>query len=519
MALPIKKKQRLGELFVEQGLITTNQLKDALRKQAQVGGQLGSILVEMGYITIDTLLSFLSRQLGIPSVNLMKLDISRDILKLMPLEKIQSMKVLPISISESAITLAMVNPRDMIAIRDIEFSFGRKVNPVVVAASQMEAAIQSLVSHPETGLTAETIEKEFRKTDGKKAPSLITLLKYLSSSSATDMMITAGVPPSIKVGNDLRRASMDLLTPADCEKYARELITENDWDIFERKGDFNIAVTFPEIGRFRVNIFKQRNSVAITLRYISDILPTIEELNLPDWIKEYVLTPQGLILVSSPAGHGKTTTLTAMVDVINSVRKCNIITFEDPIEYLHKHKKSNVNQREIGTDTESLHEGMKYVYRHNPDVLVIGELCDAESFSLALQAATSHLVIATVQAGSAVSTIDRVINFFPPNLHNLMRTRLADNLHFIFFQRLIPLMKVEGCIPAYENIINNAIVNNFIRSSKPNQIRSQMLGGAEDLTSMEASLARLYAGGLIKYEDGLLYSENKQFYKDLTKGA
>ena len=519
MASPVKKKQRLGELFIEQGLINTNQLKDALRKQAQVGGQLGSILVEMGYITTDTLLSFLSRQLGIPSVNLLNLDISRDILNLMPLETIRSMKVLPISISESSITLAMVNPRDMISIRDIEFSFGKKVNPVVVAASQMEAAIQSLASHPETGLRAETIEKEFRKAEGKKAPSLITLLKYLSSSPATDMMITAGVPPSIKVGNDLKRASMDLLTPADCEKYARELITEKDWDIFEQKGDFNIAVTFPEIGRFRVNIFKQRNSVAITLRYIRDILPTLEELNLPEWIKEYVLAPWGLILVSSPAGHGKTTTLAAMVDIINSSKKSNIITFEDPIEYLHKHKKSNVNQREIGTDTESFHKGMKYIDRQNPDVLVIGELCDAESFSLALQAANTRLVMATVQAGSALSTIDKIINFFPLNLHNFIRTRLADNLNFIFFQRLIPLIKVEGCIPSYENIINNATVKKFIRDYKTNQIRSQMLGGAEDFTSMEASLAKLYAGGLIKYEDGLLYSENKQLYKDLTKGT
>ena len=193
MALPIKKKQRLGELFVEQGLINTNQLKDALRKQAQAGGQLGSILVEMGYITTDTLLNFLSRQLGIPSVNLLKLDISRDMLNLMPLEKIRTMKVLPIDINESTITLAMVNPRDMISIRDIEFSFGKKVNPVVVAASQMEAAIQSLASHPETGLRAETIEKEFQKAEVKKAPSLLSLLKYLAGSTATDMLLTAGV--------------------------------------------------------------------------------------------------------------------------------------------------------------------------------------------------------------------------------------------------------------------------------------------------------------------------------------
>ena len=169
MPILSRKKKRLGELFVDQGLINTNQLKDALRKQAQVGGQLGSILVEMGYITTDTLLNFLSQQLGVPSVNLLKLDISPDILNLMPLEKIRTMKVLPINVNESAITLAMVNPRDMISIRDIEFSFGRKVNPVVVAASQMDAAIQSLESHPETGLRSEIIEKEFQKSGAKKS--------------------------------------------------------------------------------------------------------------------------------------------------------------------------------------------------------------------------------------------------------------------------------------------------------------------------------------------------------------
>jgi twitching motility protein PilT len=520
MVLPIKKRQRLGELFVEQGLINTNQLKDALRKQTQVGGQLGSILVEMGYITTDTLLHFLSRQLGIPSVNLLKLDISRDMLNLMPLEKIRTMKVLPIDINESTITLAMVNPRDMISIRDIEFSFGRKVNPVVVAASQMEAAIQSLASHPETGLRAETIEKELQKTEVKNAPSLLSLLKYLAGSTATDMLLTAGVPPSIKLSNEVKRASMNPLTPSDCEKYARELMAARNWETFVQKGDYDFAVTYPEIGRLRVSLYRQRNSVSITLRHITDILPSLEELNLPGWIKEYVLMPQGLIIISGPAGHGKTTTLAAMVDIINSNRKCNIITLEDPVEYLHKHNKSNVNQREIGLDTESFYEGLKHIFRQDPDVIVVGELRDPESFAIALQAAdTGHLVLTTVHSNITTSTIERVINIFPSDQQSIIRTRLADNLLFVLAQRLVPMEKGHSRVLAHEKLINNFSIKSLIRDSKTHQIRSQMLSGTEEFSSLEASLAKLYVGGLIKFEDGLLYSENKQFYKDLTKGA
>lgn len=518
MPLPGKKKQRLGELLVESGLITTNQLKDALKRQAQTGGQLGSLLVELGFIKTDDLLNFLSQQLGIPSANLFKMDILPEILKIMPLEKIKSMKVIPISHDESSITLAMVNPRDIISIRDIEFSLGKKVNPVVVPSSQMEAAIQSLMSRPEIGITGKNLQKEICKAETTKAPPLMSLLKYLASSPATDMLLTAGIPPSIKLSNDIKRASMDYLTPFDCERYAKELMSEKDWEAFIQKGDYDLAVTYPEIGRFRVNFYKQRNSISITLRHIKDILPTLEELHLPDWIKEYVLMPQGLILVSGPAGHGKTTSLAAMVDIINSNRRCNIITLEDPIEYLHKHKKSNVNQREIGLDTISFYEGLKHVFRQDPDVIVVGDMRDPDSFDVALQAADiGHLVITTVHASTAAATIERIINIFPPHQQNLIRTRIADNLLFVLSQRLVPLKKGDGRVLAYEKIINSFGMKNLIRKGKTHQIKSQMLTGSEEYSSLESSLAKLYNAGLIKFEDGLLFAENKQFYKDQAK--
>ncbi|HDO35656.1 MAG TPA: PilT/PilU family type 4a pilus ATPase, partial [Nitrospirae bacterium] len=344
-----------------------------------------------------------------------------------------------------------------------------------------------------------------------------SLLKYLAKSTATDMLLVAGVPPSIKIHNELKRADMEYLTPADCERYARELMPESDWEFFEESGDHDFAVTYPDIGRFRVNVYRQRRSVSITLRYINEIVPTLAELNLPDWLRDYALKPQGLILVSGPAGHGKTTTLAAMVDIINSNRGCNIITLEDPIEYLHKHKNSNVNQREIGLDTESFSEGLRHIFRQDPDVIVIGELRDIESFEIALHAAdTGHLVISTVHAINATSTIDRMINIFPPHQQNIIRTKLADSLILIFSQRLVPLKKTDNRIIAFEKLINSYKIRNLIREAKTYQIRTQMLSGTEDYESIDSSLARLYLEGKITYADGLLFSGNEQFYRDLT---
>ena len=512
-----KTKQKLGELLVEAGLLTSNRLKDALNRQAQVGGQIGSILIEMGYITTETLLNFLSRQLGVPSVNLLNVEIDPSLMKLIPPEKIQKMKVIPIGIDDSTVTLAMVNPHDIMTLNEIEFSLGRKVHPVVVPASQMEAAIGSLTGTEGQKIAEGVRKEEDRKADQKKPPGIISLLRYLARSSATDMLLSAGVPPSIKMHNELRRANMESLSPADCERYARELMSDDDWEVFQKRKDYDFAVTYPDIGRFRVNVYRQRRSISITIRHIAEIVPTLEELNLPSWIKEYALKPQGLILVSGPAGHGKTTTLAAFVDIINSSRKCNIITLEDPIEYLHKHKNSNVNQREIGLDAESFAQGLRHIFRQDPDVIVVGELRDMDSFEIALHAAdTGHLVISTVHANNTTSTIDRIVNVFPPHQQNIIRTKLADSLLLVFSQRLVPLQKGEGRILAYEKLVNSYRIKNLIREGKTHQIRTQMLSGTEDYESIDSSLAKLHLAGKISFDAGLLFADNEQFYRELT---
>lgn len=515
-----KKRQRLGELLVENGMINHTQLREALRKQAQTGGQLGSILVDMGYITIGDLMDFLSRQFGVPSADLLKIDISPELLKLIPLEKIKAMNVLPIGIGENSVTLAMVNPRDMISIRDIEFSLRKKVIPVVVPSSQMETAIQGLYARMENFPGGWVAKEETRGAETQEWSALMSLLRYLVDSPAKDMLLTAGAPPSIKLGAGIKRSAMDSLTSADCETYARELMTEKDWSAFTGGWDYNGLVHYPEIGRFRVNLYKQRNAISITLRHIPDNIPPLEELGLPAWMKEYVLMPQGLIIVSGPDGHGKTTTLAALVDIVNSGRRCNIVTLEDPVEYLHKHKKSNVNQREIGADAQSLSDGLKHVFRQDPDVIVIGETMDADSFAVALRAAeTGHLVMTAFHANTAATAIEGIINIFPPHQQDLVRTGIAENLLFVLSQRLVPSKKGEAVILSHERLINSPGIKNLIIEGKTREIKTRMLAGTDEYSSLESSLAKLYLSGLIEFEEGLRFAEHKQFYKDLTKSA
>ena len=282
--------------------------------------------------------------------------------------------------------------------------------------------------------------------------------------------------------------------------------------------DLDFSATYPDIGRFRVALYRQRNSIAIALRPIMDDVPDLPKLNLPEWIANFALRPQGLILVSSPAGHGKTTTMSALVDIINTRRGCNIVTLEDPVEYLHRHKKSNVSQREVGRDVGSFAQGMRHVLRHTPDVIVVGEMRDKETFRIALQAANSgHLVLSTVHSDNATSIIERIVNMFEPYEQNLIRMTLAESLLLSIAQRLVTQKDGKGRIMALEFFINSHRMKGFIRDGKTHQIRTQMQTGSEDFSSIDISLARLARKGLIRVEDGLNQCEDEMFYRSLMQ--
>lgn len=514
-------RKKIGELLIQEGLITPIQLKEATRVQSQFGGCLCSTLVELGYISTDNALEMLSRQIDIPSINLYETELEPQAIKTLTIKKMKEYKAVPVKISPNGIILAMVNPKDITAINEVEFRSGVAVKPFLALHTQVMSAIKVLekkgeeLDKPVKGEEIRALKRDWQV--GSKKISLKELLQTLVKENATDLLLSAGVPPCLKKHNEIKRLPYSVITPEQVNYFAVELMTTEQKKEFEVSKELDFAVTFPDIGRFRVNLFRQRGSISISIRYIVEIIPQLEELGLPRWIEDFALKPQGLILITGPVGHGKTTTLAAMVDIINTKRKCNIITIEDPIEYLHKHKASNVNQREVGVDTESFHSGLRHIFRQSPDVIVIGEMRDLESFSIALQAAeTGHLVMSTLHSNTATSTIERIIDIFPAYQQQQIRVQLAESFLLVLNQRLVPLRDGSGRVLAYEKLINTYRVKNLIREGKAHQIRSLLQQSTEDFLSIDHSLARLFLDGKITYETGLKFCDNQSFFNVLT---
>ena len=512
-------KQMLGEILVQHGLITNEMLTEALRHQQQVGGQIGSILIELGYISTETLMDFLSRHFGVPAIDLFKIDIPAEVLKVLPLEKIKQYKALPLKIDDK-LSIAMVNPDDRVALSDIEFIIGKKISPVVIPSMQLDAALKNIGSGKPAGLRGGDLMRPGAEASVEtNTAELRMLLKQVKQSNASDLQLTAGVPPSLRLSAELKRMNLLALTPEDMDSYSRALLGPEQMARFETANDLDFSFTDKEYGRYRANIYRQRSSVSITMRRIPDIIPSLAELGLPEDLESFALKTQGLILISGPAGHGKSTTMAALVDIINKKRKCNIITLEDPVEYLFKHKNSNVNQREIGADTTSFHEGLKHIFRQDPDVIVIGEMRDPESFRIALQAAeTGHLVLSTLHSRNATSTIERVIDMFPAEEQAQIRTQLAETLLLVLSQRLLMNKERQGLVLAYERLVNSFKIKNFIRDGRTHQIRTQMQLPVEEYSSLDVSIIRLALNDLITVEEGEKHADDLSFYHDGIKG-
>lgn len=514
-----ERRQKLGEMLIQHEVVNQNQLKEALRLQSQSGERIGSVLVEMGHLDADELLKFLGRQLNVATLNLYKVVVEPDVIGLLPFPKIKEYRVLPLLTSERGVSLAMVNPKDFSAISDIEFIIGKTVQPVVIPSFQMTTAIKYIEDCGESlDMPLKGSDLEGMGRQRRAEPKLLdvkNLFERLVCEGATDLLLTAGAPPCLKKDNEVLRISSAFLSPQQIKAYASDLLSVEQREEFEREKEIDFAYTFPDIGRFRINIYKQRNSVSIAVRHIVEIIPRLEELGLPSWIEDFALKAQGLILITGPTGHGKTTTLAAMVDIINTKRKCNIITIEDPIEYLHKHKSSNVNQREVGIDTASFHQGLRHIFRQSPDVIVIGEMRDPESFSIALQAAeTGHLVLSTLHSNTATSTIDRVIDIFPPQQQPQTRVQFAENFLLILSQRLVPMKDGSGRVLAYEKLVNSYRIRNLVREGKTHQIRSMLQQVSEDFMSIDQSLVKLCAEGKISVEAGLKFCDNPSFFTE-----
>ncbi|MFP5212293.1 MAG: PilT/PilU family type 4a pilus ATPase [Acidobacteriota bacterium] len=498
----------LGEALLKEGLITNEELQEALRTQAQRGGKIGSILVEMGAISDDDLLRFLGRQHGLQSTSLLNIEISESLMSLLPSRVILKHRVLPLKVEGRTLSLAMVTPNDFAAVHEVEFITGKRVTPVIIPSYQMDLALKYIGEKGGRLFSSADIHEALK---GGSLP-IKELLGQLVSDNASDMLISAGVPPCLKEAGNLKYSDIPPLTAEQCVAYAKLLMTEGQWEEFLRRKEIDFGIDVDHLGRFRVNAYRQKNSVSLAIRRISEKILSFEALGLPPWMADFALKSQGLILVTAPAGHGKTTTVASMIDVINRNRKCNIITLEDPIEYIHQPCKSNINQREVGADTDSFSEGLRRLFRQSPDVILIGELRDRESFESALHAAvTGHLVLATLNSSNATSAIDAVIHSCPGALQQQVRQQLADSLLLIFSQRLLPRADGQGLAIAYEKLINSFRVKNLIREGKLHQIRTQIQTESDDFSSIDVALLRLIREGKVGIKQAMIFADNPDF--------
>lgn len=331
------------------------------------------------------------------------------------------------------------------------------------------------------------------------------LLKQAIEQNASDLHVTVGAPPIIRVDGRLMQLSDPPLKPEDTRNLVEQCLDEKNFALLQEKGEVDFSYSYPGMGRFRINVFYQRGTLGLAARIINTKPPTLHSLGLPDIVAKMARHTRGLLLVAGPSSSGKSTTLAAIIDLINAERSCHIITLEDPIEYLHSHKKSIINQREIGTDSKSFPAALQAALRQDPDVIMIGELKELESISIALTAAeTGRLVLGALQTLTAPQTIQRLIEAFPPDQQEQIRLQLASTLIGIICQRLLPRRDGQGRVPAVEFLAVSPAVRTLIREGRLQQIYSYMQTGVRSgMRTMDSHLQQLYAKGLISPEEAL----------------
>lgn len=375
--------------------------------------------------------------------------------------------------------------------------------------------------------------------EGRDHMNIDDLLRDTVTAKASDLHLTVGIPPMIRIWGKLTPLNHPALTAEDTFQLSYGMLNTFQKQKFEKNWELDLSYAVEGVGRFRVNVYRQRGSVGVACRVIPETIPSIEELNIPMVLKDLCRLPRGLILVTGPTGHGKSTSLAAMLDFINTERSAHIVTIEDPIEYVHRHKKSMVNQRELGFDTQTFPNALRAVLREDPNVIMVGEMRDLETISAALTIAeTGHLVFATLHTANAAQSIDRIVDVFPPHQQQQIRVQLSGVLEAVLSQQLLPNLQFVdrkdrrpvaaaavvrsavggdgrgrihwpaleelGRVPAVEIMIATPGIRNLVREAKTHQIHTAIQTGAQyGMQTMDQSLFSLYSRRLVSLENAL----------------
>ena len=531
-------QKQLGDVLLERGLVTPEQLNFATQEEQKTGQSAWKILIERGVLTERDLVRARAAQIGMEFVDVRAERPSPAVLGLIEQDLAQRQALLPLAVDQDTLRLAMAEPTNHLAIDEVAGVTGKQVVAVAAYRPDLLESIPLAYARAASGNGEEDTTVSFGPEDlpmveapaapegpveviedTEKEPNLADFLISIIETDASDLHLTGGLPPMARIHGDLRPIpGFRRLLPKDLQEIIYSMLTQKQREQFEENLELDISYQLPGKARFRVNVFQQRDALGSVMRKIPFEIKTLDELGLPATVKEFAHLRRGLVLVTGITGSGKSTTLAGLIDIVNTERAEHIMTVEDPIEFLHRHKKAVVNQREIGSDTHGFASALKHVLRQDPDVILVGEMRDLETISAALTAAeTGHLVFGTLHTQDAPQSVDRVIDVFPPHQQTQIRVQLAGTLAGVVSQQLLPTADGKGRAVAAEVLVATPAVRNLIREGKTHQIYTSMqAGGKHGMQVMDQALALLVKKGTITYEMGLERSHHVEEFNRLT---
>ncbi|MHB0936032.1 MAG: PilT/PilU family type 4a pilus ATPase [Armatimonadota bacterium] len=505
-------------------------IRQAVEAADAEGVWVGKKLVDDGLFSGDELAELLSRELDIPLANLEGCRPEPEALAQSDLAFCRRHYLVPVRLSLDCLYLLMANPLDTEVIGALAAKTRRKVEIAVAPIDRLLMLAQSWYAAEPAPALAAAMPAIFHHrsaapaTDEDQTPydcGIADMLKQIVDAGGSDLHLTAGSPPRMRLNGQLKAMPLPKLMPHHLVALVSSLMTERQRQHFEEELELDFSFGMEEVGRFRANIFIQRGSVGAIFRAIPSIIPTLDALGMPLVLHNFVKLERGLVLVTGPTGSGKSTTLAAIIDEMNRTRCSHIVTLEDPIEYVHWHGKCEINQRQVGADTKSFLTALKHVLRQDPDVILIGELRDLETITAAMTAAeTGHLVLATLHTNGAAETIDRIVDVFPPTQQPQIRLQLATVIEGVVSQVLIPRKDGRGRVCAQEIMTVTTAVRTMIREGKTHQLTSVLQsGGQSGMQTMDRALTTFVERDLIAVTEALKYCRDPEVFKRFQRSA
>ena len=511
----------LGEFLVERHVLSRDDLAIAMAESRRTGDALAAVLRREGLVSEKDLTAAVAETVGVRFIDFTETPLHPDAAMMVPEHVAREHLVIGVDFDGAKLVVAFPDPSDDAAVQAVGAASGYEIIPAAAGRYEIQHAIDSVFGPASPSLAAHDrdVNPVEDEVEGTHVNDL--LIKVLEQRGS-DLHLTAGSPPVIRVHGELRPVEgIDKLSGSEIREMIYAILTQKQREKFENDLELDCSYSLPGKSRFRVNVFLQRDNVGAVMRAIPYEVVPFDNLGVPATVRQFAELPRGLVLVTGPTGSGKSTTLASLIDIVNREKALHIMTVEDPIEFLHQHKRSVVNQREVGEDTKSFAEALRHVLRQDPDVILVGEMRDLETIQTALTAAeTGHLVFATLHTQDAPQSIDRIIDVFPAHQQQQVRVQLAASLQGICTQQLIPTADGSGRVVVTEVLVATPAIRNLIRDGKVYQIYSLMQTGAKwGMVTMDQNLATLVSQRKITMEAALERCSNEEDLRRLVQSA